>query len=170
MGGAGTHVTTGDTPRQRLKGGWLVCLEAAVFQEEHARVSHDRVVGEVGHGGRVQSQRRRKRAADALLRRRPTRYVTRRLPRLLSKFQLDQTGRYATDRHAGEGMDATAVELYEDGVRLVDEPLILHVVRLERIQDQNHTGVECLLPKSPADQDRWFAMVEEEKSLQKVNR
>jgi hypothetical protein len=67
-------------------------------------------------------------------------------------------------------MHAVFVELAKHFVSLIDEPHVLVVLGLTRIEYDDHSSVESLLPNRPADENRWMAVSKEEESLQQLDR
>ena len=135
-------------------------LEARVFEEEHAGVAHDAVGGERGdvHGDRAGGGVGKWHAHvhfEALG---------------AAAAEHGEHGADFLQRDAGEAVHALALELGEDAVGLLDQPLVQVVARLPRVQDENHARVERLLAHGPADQHGGAAVVEEEERLQNVHR
>ena len=62
------------------------------------------------------------------------------------------------------------VQLVEDFVSLVHKPHVLIVLGLASVKDDDHGSVESLLSNSPAYENCWMTMGEEEEGLQKLDR
>ena len=80
--------------------------------------------------------------------------------------ELAQSIRDALDSQLGKLVHALVLEVQESDIGLADEPLVLLVARLPRVDDQDHAGVEGLLAHGPADEHGGVAVVEEEEGLQ----